>query len=61
MVCEVVSTVTSQQEGSGFEPTRQLEPFCVEFACSQTTHMRLTADSKIAHGLNLSVYCMLAL
>ena len=28
----VVSTVTSQREGSRFDP--HLGPFCVEFACS---------------------------
>ena len=29
-----VSTDTSQQEGSGFEPISRLGPFCVEFAYS---------------------------
>lgn len=30
----VISTVTSQREGSGFEPFGQLGLFCVEFARS---------------------------
>jgi len=58
----VVSTVTSQREGSSFDP--DLGPFCVEFACSprvcvgslwvlqlpptvQKQHVRLIGDSKI--------------
>lgn len=34
----VVSTVTSQREGSRFEPRGQLGPFCMEFAASTMTY-----------------------
>lgn len=34
---DVVSTVTSQQIGSEFEPAGGLGLFCVEFACSPCT------------------------
>lgn len=63
-----VSTVVSQQEEPGFESW--LEHFCVEFAClswrllsgysnflhlSKDMHARLTGDSKLAVGMNVSL------
>ncbi len=64
----VASTVASQQEGSGFEPTGRLGPFCVDSACSPRAcagslrvlpqskrQVRLTSDSKLPVGVNVSV------
>jgi len=63
----VVSTVTSQQEGSWFES--QLGPFCVEFVLpvyawvlsgysgflppSKNMHVRLTGDSELSRGVSV--------
>lgn len=39
----VISTVTWQQEGYGFEPVGQLWPFCVEFPCSPCATVQIHA------------------
>ncbi len=67
----MASTVASQQEGSGFKPTGQLGPFCVEFACSPracvgflpvlppTIQIRLIGDSKLSVGVNVKTFTVL--
>ena len=67
----MVSSVASQQEGSGFEPTGRLESLYVEFTCSscvfvgfptdQNMQVRLTGDSKLPVGANVGVNSCLSL
>lgn len=69
-----ISTVTSQQERSGFEFTGWLGTFCVEFACSSCvgslqvvqlpptdTHLELMGVSKLAVGVKVSMNDSLSL
>ncbi len=53
------------QEGSEFEPTGRLGPFCVEFACflpqSKDMQVRLTGDSKMPVGVDVSLSGCLSL
>lgn len=61
-----ISTVASQQEGSGFEPGGWLWPFCVEFPIlsgysgflpeAKDMQFRLTGDSKLLIGVDGCLY-----
>ncbi len=49
----MASTVASQQEGSGFEPTGLLGPFCVEFACSPCASMGFLRVRQLPHTIKI--------
>lgn len=51
--------MTSQQEISGFEPTGQLRPFCVDFACSIFSGLGFLPQPKDMYMLNEFVIVMM--